>query len=76
MALGQREEASKHLLTALEIDPNYEPALLHLHLLESCSDEELKEHFANVKELKDIKYYKDYGLEDGEKKSLIQELVK
>ena len=76
MALGEREEASKHLLTALEIDSNYEPALLHLHLLESRSDEELKEHFANVKEVKDIKYYKDYGVEDGEKKSLIQELVK
>lgn len=75
ITLGQREEAYKHLYKALEIDPNYEPALLHLHLLESSSDQELKEHFAEVREVKNIKYYKDYNLEDDKKKSLVQELM-
>ena len=74
IALGEREEACKHLYKALELDPNYEPAMLHLHLLESKNDEELKEYFATVTEVKDIKYYKDYNPKEDGGKSLIEEL--
>ena len=75
MAIGEREEALKYLNSALDLDPNYEPALLNLHLLTSKNDKELKEYFATARRAKDIKYYKDYSLEDGEKKSLIRELM-
>jgi tetratricopeptide (TPR) repeat protein len=75
IALGEREEASKHLNKALELDPNYEPALVHLHLLENKSDEELKEYFSKVREVKNIKYYKDYSLKDSDKKSLIEDIM-
>jgi tetratricopeptide (TPR) repeat protein len=74
IALGEREEAFTHLYKALELDQNYEPAMVHLHLLESKSDEELKEHFATVKDVKEIKYYKDYSLKNDGGKSLIEEL--
>jgi tetratricopeptide (TPR) repeat protein len=75
MALGEREEAFRHLYKALELDPNYEPAILHIHLLESKSSKELKEHFATVREVKDIRYYKDYSLKKDGGKSLIEELT-
>jgi tetratricopeptide (TPR) repeat protein len=74
IALGEREQAFTHLYKALELDQNYEPAMVHLHLLESKSDEELKEHFATVKDVKEIKYYKDYSLKNDGGKSLIEEL--
>jgi len=74
MALGEREEASKHLSKALELDPNYEPAIVHLSLLESNSDEELKAYFETATRAKDIKYYKDYSLTEDGGKSLIEEL--
>jgi tetratricopeptide (TPR) repeat protein len=74
IALGEREEAFTHLYKALELDQNYEPAMVHLHLLESKNDEELKEHFATVKDVKEIKYYKDYSLKNDGGKSLIEEL--
>jgi tetratricopeptide (TPR) repeat protein len=75
IALGEREEAFKYLHKALKLDPDYEPALLHLHLLESKNDEELKEHFLKIKEVKDIRYYEDYSLKDSKKKSLIEDML-
>jgi lipoprotein NlpI len=53
---------------AIELDPNYEPALLNRKIVESLEEGDCLE-----KGVKSIEYYKDYTLEN---RSYIQEFVK
>jgi len=62
--LGKREEALEVLEKALELDPNYEPAILNRAAVSSLKDgEKLEAKF------KAVDYYKDYTVK---KKSLIE----
>ncbi len=72
-ALGQKEEALEHLNKSLEIDPQYEPSIIHKSLVNSRSADELKAYFRAVKKVENIRYYKDY---EPEKKSLTKRFLK
>ena len=66
--LGRREEALANLNKALELDPNYEPALLNRKIVTSLKEgEKLPENRFNS-----VEYYKDYTLK---KKSMIEQLA-
>jgi Tfp pilus assembly protein PilF len=60
MQIGKKEEAVKALDKALEIDPNYGPALANKAIIESLADgEKLPNKF------KSIEYYKDFKFQNG-----------
>ncbi|MEW6097143.1 MAG: tetratricopeptide repeat protein [bacterium] len=65
--LGQKEQALSAFDKALEIDPNYEPALINRMAVESWKE---GERLAPIDSLH-VEYYKDYPLK---KKSLIQSI--
>ena len=56
--LGRREEAIESLNKAIEIDPNYEPAIVNKVALESLEDGEKLADEA----FESIDYYKDYSM--------------
>lgn len=54
---GKKQEALASFSRALELDPNYEPAILHKAMVES-----LEEGESLNRDVKIIEYYKDYSL--------------
>ncbi len=66
--MGRRQEALATLDKALELDPNYEPALLNRKIVASLREgEKLPDnHF------KSVEYYKDYPLK---KQSMLEQLA-
>ena len=73
-ALGQKEEALQYLNKSLSLNPNYEPAMLHLSMIENMSAEEMVESFAS-NNVETIEYYKEYGDGANQKKSLIGDML-
>lgn len=67
-SIGKIQLALESFDRAIELDPDYEPALLNRKIVES-----LEEGECLGKSLKTIEYYKDYPFEN---KSYIQEFVK
>ena len=67
-SIGKVQVALESFDRAIELDPNYEPALLNRKIVESLEEGDCLE-----KGVKSIEYYKDYALEN---RSYIQELVK
>lgn len=66
-SIGKIQLALESFDNAIELDPNYEPALLNRRIVESLEEGEKLE-----KELKTIEYYKDYPHGN---RSYIQEVV-
>ncbi len=67
--LNRKQEALLVFDKALELDPNYEPALLNREIVSQLEDgEPLPDG-----EMRTMEYYKDYG---GENKSLIKDFLK
>ena len=66
--LGQKQEAITAFDKAIEIDPNYEPAMVNKVMVKSLKD---GEKLSN-ETFKSIDYYKDYSLK---KKSFTQEIL-
>ncbi len=66
-SIGRKQEALNAFDKAIELDPNYEPALVNRKIVESLEEGECLEA-----KRKTIDYYKDYP---HEKKSYIKELV-
>ena len=67
--LGQKDLALEALHLALEIDPNYEPAIINKIAVESLQEGEKLDSDPN----QSIEYYKEYPLK---KKSLIKDVYK
>ena len=66
--LGQKEQALRAFDKALEIDPNYELAIVNRAITESLKDnEEFK-----VDKIESIEYYKEYPIK---KRSYIQSVI-
>ena len=66
--LGQKEDAITAFDKAIEIDPNYEPAIVNKAMVESLKDGEK----LSQETFKSIDYYKDYSLK---KKSFTREML-
>lgn len=66
--LGQKTQALKAFDTALEIDPEYEPAMVNRVIVESLQEGEK----LPSDEVKTIEYYKEYPMQ---KKSYVQSLL-
>jgi len=73
-ALGQKEQAIEYLEKSLSLNPNYEPAIIHLELIKNRSSDYLIESF-NSNDIKSIEYYKEYGNGGNKKKSLINDML-
>ncbi|MEA3522562.1 MAG: tetratricopeptide repeat protein [Campylobacterota bacterium] len=73
-ALGQKEEAIQYLNKSLSLNPNYEPALLHLTIIEDMSIDEMVKNF-DSNDVETIEYYKEYGDGANKKKSLISDIL-
>ena len=66
--LGRKDEALKAFTLALEIDPDYEPAMVNMAIVEQLPEGEA----LTAREVRRIEYYKDYPLQN---KSYIQSLL-
>ncbi len=66
-ALGLKSEALTALDKALEIDPEYEPAMINRIAIESLAQDEK----LTMDEIRSIEYYKDFRLK---KKSYIRDI--
>lgn len=66
--LGQKENALKAFNKALEIDPDYEPALINKAAFESMKEGEI----SYLESVESIDYYKDYYMQ---KKSFARSLI-
>ena len=66
--LGRKDEALKAFARALEIDPDYEPAMVNMAVVEGLAEGEA----LAPNEVRSIEYYKDYPLQN---KSYIQSLL-
>ena len=66
--LGQKENALKAFNKALEIDPDYEPALINKAAFESMKEGEI----SYLESVESIDYYKDYSMQ---KKSFARSLI-
>ncbi|MBN1347929.1 tetratricopeptide repeat protein [candidate division KSB1 bacterium] len=67
--LGRKQEALANLDRALELDPNYEPAITNRAVINSLSDGEK----LAIKKFQSVEYYKDIA---SKKKSLIKKIFK
>ncbi|MBN2418003.1 MAG: tetratricopeptide repeat protein [Deltaproteobacteria bacterium] len=66
--IGQKEKALKAFNKALEIDPNYEPALINKAAFESMKDGEI----SVLESVETVDYYRDYSMQN---KSFTRSLI-